>query len=352
MGASSSSSVAPPAPQSGSPLPSTPSPPVTAAGASAAFRPSAVPSSPSTDSGTAKDATPSPSEDTGPGTFEDLHRKCKDVFPVPFEGAKLVINKGLSNHFQICHNLTMSVLQPSGYRFGCTYVGTKQLGPSEAYPVLMAEGDLGGNLNATAVHHFTKAVRCRAVTQFQGNKCMAMQLTSDYKGRDFVASLTLSNVDCLNGSGVIVGQYLQNVTQRLALGTELLYQVGPTVPGNQFTVCSLGGRYTGDNYQLSTSLTPMAGGLHVCYYQKANDSLQIGVELEGSLRTQECTATIGYQLELPKANVAFRGQLDSNWCIGAVMEKKLPPLPFTFALSAFANHVKGACRFGVGLIVG
>lgn len=64
---------------------------------------------------------------------------------------------------------------------------------------------------------------------------------------------------------------------------------------------------SGNNYQVSTSLTPMAGGLHVCYYQKANESLQIGVELEGSLRTQECTTTVGYQLELPKANLTFRG---------------------------------------------
>ena len=46
------------------------------------------------------------------------------------------------------------------------------------------------------------------------------------------------------------------------------------------------------------------------------------------------------------------GQLDSNFCVGAVLEKKLLPLPFTFALSGFANHVKGAYRFGVGLIVG
>ena len=46
------------------------------------------------------------------------------------------------------------------------------------------------------------------------------------------------------------------------------------------------------------------------------------------------------------------GQLDSNWCVGATMEKKLMPLPFTFALSAFANHVKGGYRFGMGLIVG
>ena len=54
-----------------------------------------------------------------------------DVFPSPFEGAKLLVNKGLSNHFQISHTLTMSTLQPSGYKFGCTYVGTKQYSPSE-----------------------------------------------------------------------------------------------------------------------------------------------------------------------------------------------------------------------------
>jgi len=28
--------------------------------------------------------------------------------------------------------MTMSSLQPSGYKFGCTYVGTKQYSPSEA----------------------------------------------------------------------------------------------------------------------------------------------------------------------------------------------------------------------------
>lgn len=51
-------------------------------------------------------------------------------------------------------------------------------------------------------------------------------------------------------------------------------------------------------------------------------------------------------------SVDFAGQVDSNFCVGAILEKKLPPLPFTFALSAFANHMKGSYRFGVGLIVG
>ena len=46
-----------------------------------------------------------------------------DVYPVMFEGGKLMVNKMLSNHFQISHTVNMSSITPSGYRFGATYVG-------------------------------------------------------------------------------------------------------------------------------------------------------------------------------------------------------------------------------------
>lgn len=48
----------------------------------------------------------------------------------------------------------------------------------------------------------------------------------------------------------------------------------------------------------------------------------------------------------------FRGMADSNWTVGAVLEKKLTPLPFTFSISAMLNHAKSRCQFGVGLIIG
>ena len=66
---------------------------------------------------------------------------------------------------------------------------------------------------------------------------------------------------------------------------------------------------TGDSWQASANLTPAAGGAHLCYYHKASENLSLGVELEGSLRTQECATTIGYQLEIPNANLTFRGKL-------------------------------------------
>ncbi|ELU09501.1 hypothetical protein CAPTEDRAFT_174847 [Capitella teleta] len=295
---------------------------------------------------------PSPSEDTGPGTFEDLHKRCKDLCPVPFEGAKLIVNKGLSNHFQVNHTLTMSSLQPSGYKFGCTFVGSKQFGPNEAFPIMIGEIEPSGDVNANIIHQFTKNLRCKFVSQIQKNKWVATQISSDYKGKDFTASCTLGNIDIVNTSGVVVSQYLQNVTKRLALGAELLYQYGENVPGSQIAIYTLAGRYNADKWEVTGNLTPAAGGAHVCYYHKVAESLSVGVELEGSMRTQECTATVAYQLEVPSANVSFRGQLDSNYCVGGVMEKKLLPLPFTFALSAFANHAKSAYRFGIGLIVG
>lgn len=59
------------------------------------------------------------------------HFLLLEVFPLQMEGVRLVVNKGLSNHFQVSHTITLSTLSDSGYRFGATYVGSKQTGPAE-----------------------------------------------------------------------------------------------------------------------------------------------------------------------------------------------------------------------------
>ena len=82
-----------------------------------------------------------------PGLYEELHRRSKEPFPQVFEGAKVIMAKGLSSHFQISHTLTLSTFSPSGYRFGTTYIGNKQLSPTEAFPVLLGDVDSNGNLN-------------------------------------------------------------------------------------------------------------------------------------------------------------------------------------------------------------
>ncbi|CAL1531772.1 unnamed protein product [Lymnaea stagnalis] len=290
--------------------------------------------------------------DVNPGLYEDLHKQTKDLFPQVFEGAKVIVAKGLSSHFQISHTITLSTFTPSVYRFGTTYIGTKQLSPTESFPVLLGDIDSSGNMNANIIHAFTDRIRAKLVAQFQPNKCVGQQVSFDYKGDDFTASLTTGNVDPLSASGLLVGHYLQRITPSLALGAEIMYQRGQQVPGGEIAIMSLAGRWSGEKWQLSTNLSPMAGNLHTCFYQKVHENLQVGVELETSLRMAESTATVAYQIDIPKAEVTFRGQVDSNWCIGAVLEKKLAPFPFTLALSGYANHVKNQYRFGMGIIIG
>ncbi|XP_023162845.1 mitochondrial import receptor subunit TOM40 homolog 1 [Drosophila hydei] len=285
-----------------------------------------------------------------PGTVEELHKKCKDVQAITFEGAKIMLNKGLSNHFQVSHTINMSTTVPSGYRFGATYVGTKQYSPTEAFPVLLGDIDPSGNLNANVIHQFSSRLRCKFASQIQESKMMATQLSTDYRGNDFTASITLGNPSIFTNSGVVVGQYLQSVTQRMALGAEVAYQYGPNVPGRQIAIVSALGRYSNGDSIWSGTLGP--SGLHLCYYQKASEQLQIGVEVETSLRMQESVATIAYQIDLPKADLVFRGSIDSNWHISGFLEKRLQPLPFSFALSGRMNHVKNNFKLGCGLIIG
>nr|XP_060632073.1 mitochondrial import receptor subunit TOM40B-like [Anolis sagrei ordinatus] len=66
-----------------------------------------------------------------PGSFDELHRKCKEVFPQQMEGVKLIVNKSFSSHFQVTHTIHMSTIGQSSYHFSATYVGDQQLGPTE-----------------------------------------------------------------------------------------------------------------------------------------------------------------------------------------------------------------------------
>lgn len=74
--------------------------------------------------------------------------------------------------------------------------------------------------------------------------------------------------------------------------------------------------------------------------------------METNLRTMEALSTFMYQVDLSKANLTFKGMVDSNWNCGAVMEERLLPLPFTFVLSGFLNHVKSNYKFGIGFTIG
>jgi len=284
-----------------------------------------------------------------PGTMEELHKKTKDIFPTVFDGARVVFNRGLSNHFQVSHNITLSQ-QPGSYRFGATYVGTNQMGP-EVYPVLIGDMDSSGVLSANVFHQLGNNVKVKFQAQMANKQFQVAQLQADYKAETYTSSLAVINPDLLNNfQGVFVGQYLHNVTSKLALGSELVVQRINQIPGGAMAQVSLAARYTGLDYVCSGTIGP--SNLHLCYYQKASEQLHIGVEMETNMRMQEAVGTIGYYVDLPKVDLQFRGSVDTNWNVAAVLEKKLLPMPFTLTLSGNMNHRKNNFRLGLGFVIG
>ncbi|XP_036260762.1 mitochondrial import receptor subunit TOM40B isoform X2 [Molothrus ater] len=263
------------------------------------------------------------------------------------EGVKLIVTKTLSSHFQVTHTVHMSTLGPSGYRFNATFVGDRQLGPTEVFPMLLGDMDSSGSLNAQALHLLGDHLRAKAVFQTHQAKFVTWQFDGEYRGEDCTATLTLGNPDLLGGSVIVVAHFLQSVTARLVLGGELVYH---RRPGEEGAILTLAGKYSAPNWV--TTLNVGYGGAHASYYHRANEQVQVGVELEANTRLQESTFSFGYQLTLPGANAVFRGLLDSNWSVGGVLEKKLPPLPVTLALGAFLNHCRSRFHCGFTVTVG
>ncbi|MEQ2291225.1 Mitochondrial import receptor subunit TOM40 [Ameca splendens] len=67
---------------------------------------------------------------------------------------------------------------------------------------------------------------------------------------------------------------------------------------------------------------------------------------------QDTSVSFGYQLDVSKANLQFKGSIDSNWIVGATLEKKLLPLPLSLVLCAFLNHQKNKFQCGFGITIG
>uniref|UniRef100_A0A8D0GPM4 Translocase of outer mitochondrial membrane 40 like n=1 Tax=Sphenodon punctatus TaxID=8508 RepID=A0A8D0GPM4_SPHPU len=248
---------------------------------------------------------------------------------------------------QVTHTIHMSTIGQSGYHLNTTYMGDQQLSPTETFPTLVGDIDNTGSLHAQVLHLVAERIRTKAVFQTQQSKFLTWQFDAEFRGDDYTATMTLGNPDLLSESVILVAHFLQSVTSRLVLGGELVYHLRP---GEEGTIVTLAGKYTALKWV--ATLNVGYGGAHASYYHRANDQIQVGVEFEANTRLQETSFAFGYHLALPRANMAFKGLVDSNWCVGGVLEKKLPPLPVTLALGAFLNHWKNRFHCGFSIIVG
>eukprot|EP01135_Chromosphaera_perkinsii_P012401 Nk52_evm12s2657 gene=Nk52_evmTU12s2657 len=279
-----------------------------------------------------------------PGTFETLHKECKDTFAVQYliDGCKVAFNKGVSQHMQTSHTIGLgSTSQPHSYHFGATYMGNN---PQDPNPILVSDIDTDGNMLAQIINRWSDAFMTKIQTNNQGQQWM-LQMETEYKGSDFTANLKAINPDIVNETGAFVASYLQSMTPSLSLGAEILYRYGNKLEESQI---NFAGRYKADNWIASGNIS-QTGVVQATYHHKVNNKVSFAAEFETSLATKESIVTVGYQYDLRQATV--RGQIDTGYVIAAVLESKIAP-GLSFLLTGMLDHTKDQARFGMGLQMG
>lgn len=326
-----------------------------------------------------------------PGTIEDLHNNCRKVMPIFFDGAIIVINKSLSNHFQTSHTFNlhsssdnnngsteMGVVngfqQKSAYQFGTIFIGTKnqtninQHTIKDSFPILIGEIDRYGNLTTNIIHEFDDNIQMKMINQMNNKQLINSNISCNYLGKTFTTTCSLMNINLLNLNGTIIGQYLQSITKKFALGCELMYEkfnntnriinnnnvindrASSLHPPQQHTLCTIFGRYKLNDNILWTGQLRQNGHGHLCYYQKCNDQLKFAIEMMTNFNTHSI-GRIGYEINLPKLNFTFNAMIDTNWNVCSMFQKRLVPLPVTFSLCALLNHTKNRLRLGFSIII-
>jgi mitochondrial import receptor subunit TOM40 len=183
-------------------------------------------------------------------------------------------------------------------------------------------------LNRMISNLFTK------LTNMPGHSML--QVEQEVNGTDYAMTFKTMNPNPLELTGLYMASYLQSVTQQLVVGSEIVLQ-RPT-PDMEETAMSLVGKYTGKDY-IATAQFQGVGAIQASYYQRINEKVDFGVELNLMVQggRREAVATVGGKFDFRQAT--FRGQIDTTGRVSAVLEEKMAP-GFSFLISGDLDHMK------------
>lgn len=185
-------------------------------------------------------------------------------------------------------------------------------------------------------------------SQFQlgtGGQDMA-QLESEYTGNDFTLNVKALNPSYLEGglTGIYVGQYMQSLTPRLALGLEAMWQrqaLG-VPPDAAMSYC---GKYKTKDW-VATAQLSASGVFNTTYWRKLAENVQAGVDMNLSMAAgasammggpmlKEGLTTFGAKYDFKMST--FRAQLDSRGKLSCLLEKRVAG-PVMMTVGADVDH--------------
>lgn len=175
-------------------------------------------------------------------------------------------------------------------------------------------------------------------------------LEYDRVGKDYALNLKTYNPSPADLTGTYLASYLQSVSQHIALGVDAVYQrptpdleectLGYMAKWHHVTKDELTGQSAKDSW-IATAQILTQGVWQATYWQKLSERVEAGVDLmiapALNPRERKAIATAGVKYDFRMAT--FRGQVDSDGKVSALLEQRLSPA-FAFLVAGEMDHVK------------
>ena len=163
------------------------------------------------------------------------------------------------------------------------------------------------------------------------------QLEHDRLGSDYSVNVKAINPS-VDGQGIYTFSYLQSLTKRFALGTEVVRQSVQQMPPE--VAVAWAAKYTGADWIATAQLAP-TGTVTATYFQRLGERTDAAVDVtflpapQPSQRKAIATAGIKYDLRAAQ----FRAQVDSTGKVGMLLEQRIAPA-LSFTVGGEIDHVK------------
>lgn len=159
------------------------------------------------------------------------------------------------------------------------------------------------------------------------------QWEAEYTGSDSTLNVKALNPSYLEGglTGIFVGQYMQAITPKLAIGIEAMWQ-RQALSQPPDAALAYSGKYKTPDW-LATFQVSASGGLNTTYWRRLSEKVQAGVDmtltaapsagaaLAGGPMQKEGITTFGAKYDFRMST--FRAQIDSKGKLGVLMEKRV-----------------------------
>lgn len=293
---------------------------------------------------------------TNPGTVESISLEVQgDVLlnNYMFSGLRCDLQKffSISPMFRMQHGFAMgsNVLPP--WQLLAMYGNSRML--------LQGTFSSDQSVSARGNVRWTPRWVTKTQTQIDPRSPQSMvQIENVYNGDDFNASLKLLNPSIMEGglTAIVIGDYMQSITPKLALGLEGVWQRS-SLGAKPETALSYAARYKAADW-IASAQVHASGQLGATYWRRLSEKVEAGVDCQlqfapgmggagmfGGLR-KEGQTTVGVKYNFLTS--VYRAQIDSAGKVGCVLEKRVAPA-ITFSFAAEIDQWKNTHKLGLGV---